>query len=806
MKRPVTYALFDGLRRHGDALLVVAFAAAACGAVLTSRLPIKSDMSYLLPETAQSVRHLRALEQRARVTAVFLLGIESEDASARTRAAEALIRRVQRLPPTEVGTLTVDDAVARDFAWRNRFLFADEDDLTKARDALIAEANAHNPLYIELDDAGPEGHDGHGRAAELEALRRKLSDAESAARHPAPLVSADGRLQMLLLRANFNDGDLDRGARLADTLQGMIAETAREAGPRVRLGISADVIRGLVEQRGLVHGMAAATLVTVVAVLAALLLFFRSPAAVACLCWSLVVGCLVTFGVTQLTVGHLNVASAFLSSIVIGNGINAGIILLARYREECGRGAPGAEAVRIAVTATAPGTAAAALTACVAYLSLTVTPFRGFRDFGIIGSIGMLACWLSAYTVLPAGLLLFERRGWVGARPSPARAHGFERRLLTRPWAVLWVAAIVLVVAAVGTWRYVAGHPLETNLRNLGSHSADLDRAHAWTERFDRGFGSGISGGFAIAIKNRQDAPAIARRLRAVDQGKPEPQRLFSQISTLDDLLPQAQPAKLALLARIRRLIDRQLPRLDGSARADLLRLRPPDELRVLGDDDVPEQLAWPYTERDGSRGRIILANSGRGIDTWHTDDLERFATAVRALALGPDVLIGGASFVFADMTKALERDGPRTTIAAACGAVLVVLSMIGRNRYALATIACGAFGTLGFLALAQVVGLKVNFLDFVALPITIGIGIDYAVNIMSRGRAERGEQAGGMLATASAVALCSYTTIVGYGSLLASQNRGIRSFGLSAMLGEVACLATAMLVAPALLQVLRRR
>ena len=39
-----------------------------------------------------------------------------------------------------------------------------------------------------------------------------------------------------------------------------------------------------------------------------------------------------------------------------------------------------------------------------------------------------------------------------------------------------------------------------------------------------------------------------------------------------------------------------------------------------------------------------------------------------------------------------------------------------------------------------------------------------------------------------------------GYGSLLLSQNLGIRSFGLAAMIGELTCLAVALFLAPALL------
>jgi predicted RND superfamily exporter protein len=102
---------------------------------------------------------------------------------------------------------------------------------------------------------------------------------------------------------------------------------------------------------------------------------------------------------------------------------------------------------------------------------------------------------------------------------------------------------------------------------------------------------------------------------------------------------------------------------------------------------------------------------------------------------------------------------------------------------------------------------MHINFLDFVALPITVGIGIDYAVNIAARDRLDGPGQARQVLHTVGgAVALSSYTTIVGYGTLLLSQNRAIRSFGGAAILGEATCLTTALVLAPALLWVLATR
>ena len=47
---------------------------------------------------------------------------------------------------------------------------------------------------------------------------------------------------------------------------------------------------------------------------------------------------------------------------------------------------------------------------------------------------------------------------------------------------------------------------------------------------------------------------------------------------------------------------------------------------------------------------------------------------------------------------------------------------------------------------------------------------------------------------------LCSLTTIIGYSSLLLAKNRALYLFGLTAVLGEVACLTAAVVALPALL------
>ena len=58
---------------------------------------------------------------------------------------------------------------------------------------------------------------------------------------------------------------------------------------------------------------------------------------------------------------------------------------------------------------------------------------------------------------------------------------------------------------------------------------------------------------------------------------------------------------------------------------------------------------------------------------------------------------------------------------------------------------------------------------------------------------------------SAGPVALCSYTTVLGYGSLVFADNQALNSFGWVAMSGEIACVASALLFLPALLHVMNR-
>jgi predicted RND superfamily exporter protein len=153
-------------------------------------------------------------------------------------------------------------------------------------------------------------------------------------------------------------------------------------------------------------------------------------------------------------------------------------------------------------------------------------------------------------------------------------------------------------------------------------------------------------------------------------------------------------------------------------------------------------------------------------------------------------------------MIHAIRVDGPKATLFAFFSVIVLVTILFRRLRTIgaiLLSLLLGALWMVGFLLAAE---WKINFLNFIAFPITFGIGVDYAVNIFSRWTLEGRTRISKVIgSTGGAVGLASYTTIIGYGSLLIASNQAFVSFGKLAVLGEFTCLGAAIFTLPAILR-----
>jgi uncharacterized membrane protein YdfJ with MMPL/SSD domain len=581
----------------------------------------------------------------------------------------------------------------------------------------------------------------------------------------------------------------------------------------VRAGYAGDLLTSMAEYELVRRDVLDVGVFGLFLVLAVVVIFFRTPAALLAMGATIGVGCAITFGLTEIVLGHLNVATAFLFSIVAGNGINFGIIWMARFLEERRTGRTLVRATATALRRTYGATLTAAGAAATAYAALGIGRFRGFRHFALIGGCGMLICWLASYLLLPAVVVLLERHKRLLSRHMFKAESGglpftpFERPvvwLVSRaPRPTLIVALVVTVVLGVEAGRYLKGGPLEYNMNHLESDKTTTGALYRISHLADRVIGNNGASGMVVVTDDARDTPVVAELLRKKRDEAPPDLKPFQDVHTLEELVPENQEQRLQRLRKLARRLERAHDRggIDDETWARITPMLPPPDLAPFGASALPAQLVEPFTEKDGTRGRILYIEPTKGQSDHDLHYLLRWADAFRSTQL-PDGRVvhgSGRAVIFADLLRASLVDMPRSVMLSLGLTCVVVTLLFRRPRSAATVLGSLALALLWMLGALGAFGVRLSFINFIALPVTFGIGIDYAVNVY--GRYDQDRRAGiirALTGSGGAVILCSLTTSLGYLALLRAHNQAVRSLGAVAVLGEAACLTTAVLVLPA--------
>ncbi len=793
----------------------IALAAALCALVsapLIARLHIDGRFAALLPEDAPSVRDLEAARSRVQGLETLTLAVQSPsaDATAMEHFADTLAPRLEALP----GVVHVDFRVGdyTQFVREHLALYATEQQLDRLNEALqdrLDEARARaNPFYVALDEDTSSQDELDTVLHELQAER----DSRSGRFPDGYYLSGDRSALVLFMRSDLSGGESIGSRELVRRVRRAANAALLEQAGDLTVGIGGSVKVALDEAEAIGGELVLATVATLVSVLLVIFFFFRSGRAIVLLGAALAVPVLATFAYASVAVGALNTSTAFLASIVIGNGVNPNIIWLARFFEERRAGKPLGEAVRRTHVAVFVATATASGAAAIAYLSLVTTDFRGFHDFGLIGFVGMALSWMSAIVLLPALAILWERRRpLVEHRDPSAGGYGrFFAAVTARAPRLVVVGSVLLSLAALGfTARAVARDPMEYDFRRLSSDRAESEAKRVTHLAHDIVGDAAQGNGMVLLSASVEEE----RRIRRLLETHADRHGLFGRIRSLDDLLPRDAADKLPKVRRLRELMLAVRPSVDAEMRERIDAYLPKAEVRALTLDDLPEEVARRFTERDGVRGRALIVTASSRHSLWDGRYLVRWTQAMRRLRLsnGERPLLLGRGPVFADVLRAIGRDGGRA-VALSLLATLALLAIAFRGRPAMYAVMLGlGLGVLWMAGAMAVFGMKLNFLDFVAFPITFGNGADYGVNVMQRYLQERklgstSAMLDAVRSSGGAVTLCSLTTVLGYGSLFISANRAVRSFGGAMVISEITCLLAAVLAVPALAIWLRQR
>ncbi|MDY0042592.1 MAG: MMPL family transporter, partial [Desulforhabdus sp.] len=194
-----------------------------------------------------------------------------------------------------------------------------------------------------------------------------------------------------------------------EALRAIVAEV-RSQMPDVQAGVTGREAMNVDEMTSSFEDMSVATMISLVGLAFLLTIFWKGVRRPLFQMTNSVTSLVLTFGLTTLVVGHLNILSIVFAPMMVGLGDDYGVHWLSRYREEVkGSRSSRREAIQATMVKLGPGIILAGITAALSFFPLVLTGFKGLAELGIISAMGMIVTTITTLIVLPPLTLMFDR-------------------------------------------------------------------------------------------------------------------------------------------------------------------------------------------------------------------------------------------------------------------------------------------------------------------------------------------------------------------------------------------------------------
>jgi hypothetical protein len=515
------------------------------------------------------------------------------------------------------------------------------------------------------------------------------------------------------------------------------------------------------------------------------------------------------------------------------------------YRELLGRGEPGRTAMPAAARRMGGFMVICAATTSLGFLAFIPTSFTAIAELGAISAFGMLMSLLMSITLLPALVELLP--------PNPGRVQfkpAAPSRLLEWPYRhgrALWIGAGVAACGALALLPQVHFDPDPLDLRDPKSESVATYRELLKDPDIPTLTLSALT-------TDLPGAQALANRIASVP--------LVKLAMTLQSFVPEQQTGKLAIIDDIARTMG---PSFTESAGPALPRSDPRDErslselveqlgiaLKQMGGAQARNAAAlliqlqhFQTTLRDPQRRegqlsrlretllgtlpirladlrealkakavtqadlpqplirRWLSADGHYRVEVWPkeildgVEPMQRFLNAVRGVA--PQAV--GPPLVILESARAVVDAFQRAFLYSFVAITLLLLALLRKPFDVLLAMLPLVFSGLFTVAIMALLGISFNFANVIALPLILGVGIDYGVYIVQRGRTSEAAAASLLRSGAArAVLFGALTTIASFGNLVWARHPGTVSLGILLTVGLGLTLICALVFLPSLM------
>ena len=469
----------------------------------------------------------------------------------------------------------------------------------KLQDKLSVQTDRFDSVYIPTDNAFFRQQALlYLEPTDLDALAKKLTDAQPFIGHLAQNYHLDGLFEIISLALNKRDENLPMdlnpllvaidgninhqlmGKPQSLSWQSLLAEdqlntdanrtlviakpklnfsemlpadaaqtSAREAvraimteNPSVKIRITGETALEHEELESVTKGAQLAGIVSLVLVFVVQWIGLRSLKLLSITYIVLLMGLIMTAGFAAITVGHLNVISIAFATLYIGLGVDYAVHICLYYRERRVRGYTNHQAIHHSMKGVGSSLFLCALTTALGFLSFIPTAYAGVSELGIISGGGIFIGLIISVTVLPALFCVLPVNS-----PKPIHSAFAPKFLVTFPFRYSTAIRIVSILLGVGACVVLTKLSFDSNPVNLRDPNSESVSS------------------FKELLKSKNDSPfALITLANNFDEAKLIATKMgqlptVHETITLADFVAKDQDEKLTTIEDLNLILGNQL-------------------------------------------------------------------------------------------------------------------------------------------------------------------------------------------------------------------------------------------------------
>jgi len=759
-------------------------------------LTLDADLSALLPESFTSVQDLEEVKSRFGGIGYIVVTIRGDNPEAMSSLADEIALQTKDIDNISF----VDYKRPVDFFKNRALYYLSVEDLKLIEKRIKKrwkwEKRQQNPMYVDLENAPPppltftdikDKYDAENSSSWMSAQQ---SD-------EAYYFNENKTFLAVFIKPDITSSELGLSEKTLDNVQSALNKiNISSFDSSLKLELTGRYKKKIDLQAEMKQDMGIASIVSLSLVLIYLLLHFRRFEAIVLISLPLILGIICTFAFASLVFGQLNILTAFIGVILLGLGIDHGIHLLSRYRDEMRNGNEHTDTIYNTFIGTGRSVAVAALTTFVIFLGLGFSEFRAFFEFGIIASAGMIFIMVSYLILMPALLRIINQYTWQFNNKATNRRsfvgiyhlHAKHNRL------IIILATILLVSIGFKISDLKFNYDFES-LGNSNLPSFQLDKeVNAML---------GYSQTPMVALTNDLEEEFYVTNQFRENQAKLGNGSGVDFLLSTADLIPNNQAEKQLVLTKILKTIKKVKDSwLEGDELTKLNDLKVVLKTTPFAYADLPIEIKQLFGRQQTStlhQGAIMLFPSISLSDGSRVVELAKELREVKQQS-GERVAIAGESMILADILTLIFNEAPKVLFLSTFLIFTILWLFLRKIRYAIIALIPAISTIVLTLGIMGLLGIELNYINMIMIPILLGIGVDSGVHMVNR--AIDGNQLEDIInETGMAIFGSIATSGLGFGALLLTNHPGLNSLAYIALLGLSINLIVSIFVLPSLIQ-----